>query len=94
MKQLSQEGWELEDNNVLNPQFFEKNHEMFKHQGGDTETFLSKCKMVHSKRVFCKPESLKRRLTQEDIDAALILFKENKDDKNQQISDSVLRMYV
>ena len=33
--------------------FFRDNKEYFKNFGGDIETFISKIKMAHSKRIFC-----------------------------------------
>lgn len=47
---------------------FKKNKKYFKNAGGDIETFLSKCKMMHAKRVFNKGIEHKFILTKKDLD--------------------------
>jgi replication-associated recombination protein RarA len=69
---------------------FDKNKEHFKYYGGDIETFLTKCKMCHSKRVFCLDSSVKYILTKEDLESAInmILKAKNnleKDDDEKSI---------
>ena len=43
------------------------NKERFKYAGGDIETFLTKCKMMHSKRVFSKEITSRFIITLEDL---------------------------
>jgi len=60
------------------------NKELFKNGGGDIETFLSKCKMMHSKRVFCLDKDKKFILTKEDLTFAIKYISEHtKDPVNQ-----------
>ena len=67
--------WELniDKQNMIN--FFSTNKDFFKNAGGDIETFISKIKLVHSKRVFTLDKSHKFKITFEDIKEALILLK-------------------
>jgi hypothetical protein len=44
---------------------------MFKNAGGDIETFLTKCKMFHAKRVFGLGKEHKFVLTKQDVFEAL-----------------------
>lgn len=54
------------------------NLKLFKYSGGDMETFLSKCKMVHSKRVFSLEEYHRYILTRADLEEALIMIEKNR----------------
>ena len=58
--------------------------DLFKHAGGSIENFISKCKMVHAKRVFSLEKEHKFIITIEDMKAALEMIKkqqvEDKDD--------------
>jgi len=63
---------------------FEKHKDMFKNAGGDIETFLSKCKMFHSKRVFSLDKEHKFNISKEDVLQALGFLEKNnkpKEDK-------------
>lgn len=51
------------------------NNDIFKYGGGDIETFLTKCKIVHSHRVFGLPQNQKFILTKKDIDNAILMAK-------------------
>lgn len=70
--------WELDIEKKDLIEFFKTNKEFFKNAGGDIETFISKIKMVHSKRVFSLDKSLKFKINNEDIKEALIIVKKYK----------------
>ena len=63
------------------------NTDLFKNAGGDIETFLSKCKMVHARRVFNLENEHKFIISKEDMEEAVKLvkkyriLKEVKDDR-------------
>lgn len=64
--------------------FFSNNKDEFKNSGGDIENFISKCKMIHSKRVFSLDKEHKFKINKEDLDTTLAFFKKfklNKEDK-------------
>ena len=66
--------------------FFENNKELFKSSGGDIETFISKIKMVHSKRIFNQDKNLKFKINIEDINNALAILKKYKLQKEKKIT--------
>lgn len=61
------------------------NIDYFKNSGGDIETFISKCKMTHSKRVFPMDNIYKFIITKKDMLEAIDLIKKHKinDDKDE-----------
>ena len=58
--------------------FFKNNKDCFKNFGGDIETFISKIKMVHSKRIFCLDKKNKFIITKEDIETGIKIMKKSK----------------
>jgi len=87
LKMIKDSKWQLDDKVDKNylTEFFKENKESFKNTGGDIETFLSKCKLVHSKRVFCMDKEFKFIFTKEDIDETIKMvknYKLNKEEKN------------
>ena len=77
-KMVKEAKWEtsLEQEEVAN--VLKDNKKYFKNAGGDIETFLSKCKMVHAKRIIGLDKVHKFVLTQEDIDNGIELVKKHK----------------
>lgn len=66
-------GWKFLSD-AINGEFFERNKELFTFAGGDIETFITKCKFAHNRRVFGKNDQRKV-LTSEDILAGLTAHK-------------------
>lgn len=64
---------------------------LFTHAGGDIETFLGKCKLCHSKRVFGLDDKLKFILTQGDIEKGREMYIKHK---NNEEEPSYPSMYV
>jgi SpoVK/Ycf46/Vps4 family AAA+-type ATPase len=62
-------------------EFFKKNKKDIPHFGGDIETILLNCKMVHAKRVLGKPYIYHKIINKDDIDKAFDRFKQNKKKK-------------
>ncbi len=60
--------------------FFRDSKDYFPYNGGSIETFFTKVKMVHSKRVFGKSKGEKMNITGEDIKKALDIHKKFKDE--------------
>jgi SpoVK/Ycf46/Vps4 family AAA+-type ATPase len=69
----------------------EKN--LFKNAGGDIETFLSKAKMVHAKRIFSLDDDHKFVLTKYDMVNAVTMVKKYRLDKNDIDDNKYLSMY-
>jgi SpoVK/Ycf46/Vps4 family AAA+-type ATPase len=57
------------------------NKTLFGNNGGDTETFVSMCKMSHAKRVFGQRKTWKRHLIKDDIKHGFKLYESNKKQK-------------
>lgn len=80
-KKVKDAKWSLKDD--INVEWFDKNFEYFKFFGRDMETLLSKVKIAHSKRVFCKSKEEKTKLTMIDLDKGLDMYLNNDDVKNR-----------
>lgn len=76
-------GWEIDVESKINVEWFKKNKEYFQFFGRDIETLLAKTKIAHSRRVFCKPESEKKKINLKDLDRGFEIFLKNEDVKNR-----------
>jgi len=83
IKKVHDIGWELNEDSKNTSIFFKKNYDYFKFFGRDIETILAKTKIAHSKRVFCKPESEKKKITIKDLEKGFELYLKNDDIKNR-----------
>jgi SpoVK/Ycf46/Vps4 family AAA+-type ATPase len=85
IKMIGDIDWDISFEEKTGILFFEKHKEMFKHAGGDIETFLTKCKMFHSKRVFSLGKEHKFIISKEDMEQAIEFLQKNnikkEDDK-------------
>lgn len=78
-------------------EFFKKNYNLFPNFGGDIESFLLSVKIQHGIRVFCLPSEQKRKISSEDLENALKIYRVNKEikSKNSEIKDYVRNtMYI
>jgi hypothetical protein len=72
--------------------FIKKDLKLFKNAGGDIETFLSKCKIVHAKRVFSLDPKHMFVLTKKDLKGGINLMKKyrlKKEDEDSTIHESM-----
>jgi SpoVK/Ycf46/Vps4 family AAA+-type ATPase len=88
LKKINDIGWSIHETDQdtikkINSEWFNKNLIYFKYFGRDIETFLSKIKICHSRRVFCKPAIEKTKLTYKDIEKGFELFLKNDEIKNR-----------
>jgi SpoVK/Ycf46/Vps4 family AAA+-type ATPase len=83
LKMVKDIGWEIDENSKIDSSWFKKNKEYFRFYGRDIECLLSKTKIAHSRRVFCKPESEKKKLTIKDLDKGLEIYMRNDDIKSK-----------
>lgn len=77
MKKIKEIEWETSFEEPFLISILESNKDLFKNAGGDIETFLSKCKMLHSSRVFSLAKKHKFVLAKEDITSAVDLIRKN-----------------
>ena len=83
LKKVKDIGWEVDADSKITVDWFKKNKEYFKFYGRDIETVLAKTKIAHSKRVFCRPESEKKKITIKDLDKGFEIYLKNDDVKNR-----------
>jgi SpoVK/Ycf46/Vps4 family AAA+-type ATPase len=76
-------GWEIDADSKINVEWFKKNKDYFQFFGRDIETLLAKTKIAHSRRVFCLPESNKKKIILKDLDRGFEIFLKNEDVKNR-----------
>ena len=73
IKKIKEEGWYVDDKDKNTPiDFFEKNRNIFKYNGGDMETLFHMVRIVHARRVFCLPRSKKKRITYTDLEKEIL----------------------
>lgn len=83
IKKVHDIGWEIHQDSKITSDFFKKNYDYLKFFGRDIETILAKTKIAHSKRVFCKPETEKKKITIKDLEKGFEMFLKNDDIKNR-----------
>jgi len=83
LKKVKDIGWEVDADSKISIDWFKKNKDYFKFYGRDIETVLAKTKIAHSKRVFCRPESEKKKITLKDLDKGFEIYLKNDDVKNR-----------
>ena len=71
-KKIRDINWSLDKS--IDDNFFKINMKYFANYGRDIETFLSKIKIVHGRRVFVLSENIKTIITYEDLNNGLKLF--------------------
>lgn len=81
-KMVRDAGWTLNVDKQELLSFFVKNRSSFKNLGGDIETFLTKCKIFHSQRVFCMDPSNKFIIISEDMTRSLEYIQTNMKKKD------------
>jgi len=83
IKKVNEIEWFIHENeNKIKPSWFEKNIEYFKFFGRDIESILAKTKIAHSKRVFCKDKTEKKKLKLEDLENGLKVYLKNNESQN------------
>lgn len=83
VKKVSDIGWVFLDENKDAIDWFNKNKEYFRFYGRDIETVLAKTKIAHSRRVFCKPEADKKKITIEDLEIGFKTYINSDDIKTR-----------
>jgi AAA+ superfamily predicted ATPase len=100
LKKVSDAKWSIDIDTDLKitAAWFEKNLDYFKFFGRDIETLLAKTKIVHARRVFCKPVEEKRKLTMKDLEKGFELYLKNDEVKkrkeNESMRNIIKTMYV
>ena len=82
-KMVEQRTWHLDEN--VKPEWFREKKDQFIDNGRSMEQLFLLAKISHAKRVYGQDESLKKKLTSEDVIAGYRMYEENmksKDNKN------------
>jgi len=90
-KQVLDNGWEFSEEYVIPEVWFIKNKDHFLHFGRDMEILFSYIKISHALRIFGKDISLKRKITEMDVENGLKTFLQNKKTKK---TEYLHAMYV
>ena len=86
IKKIKDDNWYIFNNNLdkeIPLDFFEKNNDIFKYNGGDMENLWHLTKIVHSRRIFGKSHDLLKKVVKEDLENALKLYRENDEVKSR-----------
>jgi hypothetical protein len=70
--------WSFDDENDISEKWFEKNKRDFINYGRDMELLFSYLKVAHSRRIYGKDISLRKKITLEDLEKGYELFMKNK----------------
>ena len=89
VKKIRDCGWLVDEE--LKVEWFDKNMKYFKYYGRDMETLFTKTKIAHSRRVFCKPYEMKKRIIMKDLENGFEMFIKNDEVKNR-ANDSGLKV--
>ena len=82
-KKVRDFGWSIHENEEIKAEWFEKHMKYFKFYGRDMETLFSKSKIAHSRRVFCKPENVKTKITMKDLENGFEMYTNNTEVKKR-----------
>ena len=81
---INNETIKLDEKSEITSDWFKKNKDYFKFYGRDIENILAKTKIAHSRRIFCKLENQKRKISLKDLENGLKIFLKNENIKNRQ----------
>ena len=89
LKKVNECKWSIdsESESKITKAWFEKNLDYFKFFGRDIETLLAKTKIVHGRRVFCKPVEDKMKITIKDLENGFELYLRNDEVKKRKDKD-------
>jgi hypothetical protein len=89
LKKVKDAGWSVEEKTKINAEWFEKNMVYFKFFGRDIETLFSKIKIAHGRRIFCKPETDRKKITVADLEKGFEMFLKNDNVKNRKETETM-----
>jgi ATP-dependent 26S proteasome regulatory subunit len=91
LKKVKDIGWSLKEDEKITPEWFKGNIDYFKFYGRDIETILAKTKIAHSRRVFCKSESEKTKITLTDLENGFQTYINNSEVKKRKENEYLRR---
>lgn len=94
LKKIKDSEWSIEEKSKINAEWFEKNMVYFKFFGRDIETIFSKIKIAHGRRIFCKSDAERKKITFADLEKGFEMFLKNDDVKNRKESECMNKMLM
>ena len=82
-KKVNETDWTFEDETEINEKWFEKNKKSFENYGRDMELLFSYLKVAHSRRIYGKDPSIRKKITMDDLQSGYELFMKNKKPENK-----------
>ena len=76
IKKILDINWSYSED-FIDDKWFDKNYDYFQSYGRDIETFLTKIKIAHSRRVFCLDDSNKKYIIKVDIEEGFNIYLAN-----------------
>ena len=94
--QLKQYKWALKTPDLKKylEELISKEQNLFKNNGGDTDNYITTCKLAHSKRMFGKSRAWKRYFTKEDLSKGLDMYKKHRKTKDEPFKYPPAMMYT
>jgi len=77
-KQMSEQEWVWDDSEQIDVKWFESKKEQFTFYGRDMESLFTYVKVNHGRRIYGKDNSVKKRITMDDLDKGYSMYKKNK----------------
>ena len=90
IKKVYNINWSINIENTILTEWFKKHSKKFKYYGRSIETLLTKTKISHSRRIFCKPINSRKKINLDDLDNGLELMN-LEDDKEDNTIFSLYR---
>lgn len=92
LKKVNDGGWSiLEDAAGIDVKWFEKHKKSFKCYGRDIETLFAKTKIAHSRRVFCMDESVKKKISLNDLNKGLEIYLKNSETSTKKAEEDEMK---
>jgi hypothetical protein len=100
MKKIKENGWTVDpEDKIICVEWFRKKIDSFPSYGRDIESLFSKIKIAHSRRVFCKPETDKKKIIGKDLEKGYEIYLQNENTQSKKEKEEVQKrvassMYV
>ena len=83
LKKIKDIGWDVNENSGITSEWFKKNKDSMIYYGRDIENIISKTKISHSRRIFGKNDSERKKINIKDLDKGFENYIKNSDIKKK-----------
>ena len=91
-KIVNMNNWKLEDDETINKQWFNSKYEEFTSYGRDMEQLFTYTKICHSRRIYGKDISKRKKIIMHDIENGYKMFSDNR--KKKEENKHAFSMYI